>query len=119
MKYLYQFAAILAFTFLGETLNRLIPLPIPAAVYGLVLLFLALQLRIVKLEHIKTAGDWLVGIMGILFVAPTVNLLGCWDAIAPHILPVTVIVLTSTVVVFAAAGLVTKLLTRKEEKTDV
>ena len=117
MKYLYQFAIIIGFTFLGETLNRLIPLPIPAAVYGLVLLFLALQLRIVKLEHIKTAGDWMIGIMGILFVAPTVNILGCWDKIAPYLLPITVIVLTSTVVVFAVAGLVTKLLTRKEEKS--
>ena len=118
MKYLYQFAIIVGFTFLGETLNRLIPLPIPAAVYGLVLLFLALQLRIVKLDHIKTAGDWMIGIMGILFVAPTVNILGCWDKIAPYLLPVTVIVLTSTVVVFGVAGLVTKLLTRKEEHDD-
>lgn len=118
MKYLYQFAIIMAFSFLGETLNRLIPLPIPAAVYGLVLLFLALQLRVVKLEHIKPAGDWMVGIMGILFVAPTVNLVGCWEAIAPHLLPVTVIVLTSTVVVFGVAGIVTRLLTRKEEKND-
>ena len=41
MKYLYQFLVITLITFLGETLNRLIPLPIPAAVYGLVLLFLA------------------------------------------------------------------------------
>ena len=118
MKYLYQFVIIVGFTFLGETLNRLIPLPIPAAVYGLVLLFLALQLRIVKLEHIKTAGDWLVGIMGILFVAPTVNILGCWDKIAPYLLPISVIVVVSTVVVFGVAGIVTQLLTRKEDKKD-
>ena len=115
MKYLYQFAIIMAFTFLGETLNRVIPLPIPAAVYGLLLLFLALQLRIVKLERIKTAGDWMIGIMGILFVAPTVNIMGCWDTIAPFLLPVAVIVVASTVVVFAVAGLVTRLFTRKED----
>lgn len=118
MKYLYQFLIIVCFTFLGETLNRLIPLPVPAAVYGLVLLFLALQLRIVKLEHVKTAGDWLIGIMGILFVAPTVNILGCWDKIAPHLLPITVIVVLSTVVVFGVAGLVTKVLTRKEDEEN-
>ena len=118
MKYLYQFVIIVGFTFLGEALNLLIPLPIPAAVYGLVLLFLALQLRIVKLEHIKTAGDWLIGIMGILFVAPTVNILGCWDKIAPYLLPISVIVVVSTVVVFAVAGTVTRLLTKKGDKGD-
>lgn len=118
MKYLYQFLIILSVTFLAETLARLIPLPIPAAVYGLVLVFLALQLRIVKLEQIKTAGDWLVGIMGILFVAPTVNILGCWDAIAPYLLPITVITVVSTVAVFAVSGIVTGLLTRKEDEKD-
>ena len=115
MKYLYQFAIIMAFTFLGETLNRVIPLPIPAAVYGLLLLFLALRLRIVKLEQIKSVGDWMIGIMGILFVTPTVNIMGCWDKIVPHLLPIGVIVVVSTVVVFAVAGLVTRLFTRKED----
>lgn len=117
MKYLYQFLIIMCFTFLGETLNRLIPLPIPAAVYGLVLLFLALQLKLVKLEQIKTAGDWLIGIMGILFVAPTVNLIGSWEQIAPYLIPITVIVVGSTVVVFGVSGIVTQWLTRKEDKT--
>ena len=39
MKYLTQFLRILAFTLAGELLQRLVPLPIPASVYGLVLLF--------------------------------------------------------------------------------
>ena len=118
MKYLYQFLIILSFTFLGETLNRLIPLPIPAGVYGLVLLFLALQFKIIKLEQIKTAGDWLLGIMGILFVAPTANLISSWDRIAPNLVAITVITMASTVVVFGVSGIVTKLLTKKEDKNN-
>ena len=47
MKYLSQFMIILGFTLIGETLHRLVPLPIPASVYGLVLLFLALCFRII------------------------------------------------------------------------
>lgn len=118
MKYLYQFLLIIGITFIGETLNRLIPLPIPAAVYGLIILFLVLQLKIVKLEHVKTAGDWLIGIMGILFVAPTVDIIGSWGQIRPYLIPITVIVAVSTVVVFGVSGLVTQLLTRKEDKKD-
>ena len=118
MKYLYQFLIIIGFTFVGEMLALLIPLPVPAAVYGLVLLFLALQTHIIKLEQVKTAGEWLVGIMGILFVAPTVNVMGIWDAIAPNLLSVSLITVISTVVVFAVAGTVTQLLTKKEEKGD-
>ena len=36
MKYLYQLLLILSFTLLGETMAWLVPLPIPAAVWGLV-----------------------------------------------------------------------------------
>ena len=118
MQYLYGFLVILSFTFLGETLSALIPLPIPASVYGLVLLFLALQLKIVKTERLKTVGDWMVGTMGILFVAPVVNLIGCWDVIRPHLIPITVIVVVSTVVVFCIAGKLTELLCRKKEDKD-
>ena len=61
MEYLLQLLIILGFTFAGEALNRLIPLPVPAAVYGLVLLFLALSTGLVKVEKIKTVGNWLCG----------------------------------------------------------
>lgn len=52
-KYLFQFARILAFCFLGEILHAVLPLPIPASVYGLILLLLALRFGIVKLEQVK------------------------------------------------------------------
>ena len=42
MKYVKQLLIILAFTLVGEVLARVIPFPIPAAIYGFVLLFVAL-----------------------------------------------------------------------------
>lgn len=62
MKYLTQFLRILAFTLAGELLQRLVPLPIPASVYGLVLLFAALNTGLVKLEQVKDAGGFLISI---------------------------------------------------------
>ena len=113
MKYLSQFCILLGFALLGEALQKLIPLPIPASVYGLVLLFLALCTGLLKPEHIEETASFLVGIMGIMYVAPAVNILAYYDVIAPQLVPVCVIVLTSTVVVFAVAGLVTQWLRRK------
>ena len=52
MRYLSQFLIMLGFTLAGEVLHRLVPLPIPASVYGLVLLFLALCLGRVKPERV-------------------------------------------------------------------
>ena len=114
--YLKQSALIFGFTLLGEVLSRLIPLPIPAAVYGLVLLFIALCLKIVKLEHVNKVSDFLLTILPILFVSPAVNLLESWGILAPHILPIVLIVVASTVLVFIVAGLVSQALCRKEGK---
>ena len=66
--YLTQSAWIFGFTLLGEALQRLLPLPIPAAVYGLVLLFAALCLKIVKVEQINKVSNFLLTILPILFV---------------------------------------------------
>ena len=115
MKYLKQFGIILLFTLLGELCRFLIPLPIPAAIYGMILLFGALGLKIIKLPAIQDAGGWLVSILPVLFVAPAVDLLSSWDALKNDIVPIVVIMIATTVIVFAVSGLVTQwILNRKK-----
>ena len=114
--YLKQSAWIFGFTLLGEALSRVIPLPIPAAVYGLVLLFLALCLKLVKVEQVSKVSDFLLTILPVLFVSPIVNLIESWSILAPHVIPIALLVLSSTVLVFAVAGLVSQAFCRKEDK---
>ena len=118
MKYIHQFLIIVAFTFVGEMLALLLPLPIPAAVYGLVLLFVALETKLVRLKSIQTCSNWLISILGIMFVAPTVNILSAWAQIAPNLVAIVAIVILTTILTFAASGIVTRLLTRKEDRHD-
>ena len=113
MKYLNQLLIILLFSFAGELLQTTIPLPIPAAIYGLVLLLIALSAGLLKPDRIKDTANFLISIMPLLFVAPAVNILQYWGVIAPDLVPITVIVVVSTFLVFAVAGLVTKLLLKK------
>lgn len=112
--YLKQSAWIFGFTLLGEALHRLLPLPIPAAVYGLVLLFVALCLKLVKVEQINKVSDFLLTILPILFVSPAVNLLESWSIVAPNVIPIILLVVSSTVLVFAVAGVISQLFCRKE-----
>lgn len=114
-EYLKQSVIIFGFTLLGEALSRLIPLPIPAAVYGLVLLFLALCVKLVRVDQISKVGHFLLTILPILFVSPAVNLLESWGIVAPHIIPFLLLVLSSTVLVFAIAGLVAQAFCGKED----
>lgn len=113
MKYLSQFLIILGFTFLGEALQRIVPLPIPASVYGLVLLFAALCLKIVKLEQVSGAGDFLRSVLPLLFVAPVVGIVESWDLISDRLLPIGLLLVGSTVTTFGISGLVTRVLLKK------
>lgn len=118
MKYLTQFLRILAFTLAGELLQRLVPLPIPASVYGLVLLFAALNTGLVKLEQVKDAGSFLISILPILFVSPAVGILDNWEAIRGALIPILALTLLSTVLTFGIAGRATQAMMGKEEKPN-
>lgn len=115
MKYLFQMLWILLFSFLGEVLHALLPVPIPASIYGMVLLFLALTLKLVKLEQVCETGHFLVAIMGVMFVSPAVGLLKCWNVVRENLLSVAVIIAVSLVLTFFVSGLVTNLFLKKED----
>ncbi|MCR5741145.1 MAG: CidA/LrgA family protein [Gammaproteobacteria bacterium] len=115
MKYLTQVLIILLFTFIGEVLHELISWPIPAAIYGLILFLIALALKIIKLEHVKDAGHFLVGIMSVLFICPAVGLMNSWPVIKDNWLAISVIVVVSLLFTFFISGIVTKLVIRIRE----
>lgn len=118
MKYLSQFLIILGFTLAGEALSGFIPLPIPASVYGIVLLFAALCLGLVKVEQVKDAGGFLTSILPVLFVSPAVGLLENWDLIKGSLVPMFLLILASTVLTFGIAGRITQALGKKEGNKD-
>ena len=104
MKYFSQILIILGFTLAGEALQRLVPLPIPASVYGLALLFTALCLKLVRLEQVKEAGTFLTSILSVLFVSPTVGIVDDWELIREDLLPILLLLTASTVLTFAVSG---------------
>ena len=104
MKFLKQFLWILLISFLGEVLRALIPLPIPASVYGLVLMLAALITGV------------LIEIMPVMFIPAAVGLMTAWDALRPVCVPVLVITAATTVTVMAVTGRVTQAIIRREKK---
>ena len=109
MKYIRQFFIIILFSFAGELLHALLPIPVPASIYGMVLLLLALGTKLLKVESVKETGDFLVSLLPLLFVAPTAGLLACWDLIRDRIWQIALMILVTTVITFGVSGMLTKL----------
>lgn len=116
MKYIRQFLIILLISFLGELLKYIIPLSVPASIYGMVLMFLALELKILKVSDVKETSTFLIEIMPLMFVPAGVGLLDSWEALQPIWLQVVIITLISTVVVMGVSGTITQWVIRKDQK---
>lgn len=116
MKYIYQFCIIISFSFIGEILNKAIPLPVPAGIYGIVLLFLCLETKIVPLSAVKDTGAFLLEIMPVMFIPAAVGLLESWDIIKSSFLKFAVVTVISTLAVMAVSGKITQYIIRKSGK---
>lgn len=118
VKYLGQILYILAFTLAGEALHAVIPLPIPASIYGMILLFLALCTGLLKEEKIADLSHWMISFMPVLLVAPSVSILEHWGIIAPKAGQILIITVVSTIVVFLVCGILCNLLLKKKHQED-
>lgn len=113
MKYLAQFGIIIAITFAGELLNRFIPAPIPASIYGLAILLILLLTGIVKVAQIKETSDFLFAAMPLMFVPPAVGLMESWGILSGKLLPILAVLVVSTIFVMAVTGLIIQVLANK------
>ena len=119
MKYLYQFLIIIGFSFAGEMIHAVLPLPVPASVYGLVLLFVCLMLGIVKLNQIEAAADFFLQIMPVLFIGASVSLMNIFQDILGSLAAILVITVISTCAVMVVTGKTAQfIIERKERKGE-
>lgn len=106
MKYIRECFIIFGLTLAGEFLNKLLPLPVPAGVYGLFLLLVLLCGGILKLEQVEATGNFLLDIMPVMFVPASVGLLESMGDLQAILVPVVVISMVSTVIVMAVTGII-------------
>ncbi|HRU97717.1 MAG TPA: CidA/LrgA family protein [Ruminococcus sp.] len=116
MAYIRQFCIILAFSFVGEILHFFIPLPIPASIYGIILLFAALQSGLVKLNQVEKTGQLLIDIMPVMFIPAAVGLVEVWSDMKGSLVQFVAVMVVSTVAVMGVSGRITQFFIRKRRK---
>ena len=118
MKFVRQFMIILAISFVGELLHALLPLPVPASIYGLVLMLIGLQTGILPLNAVNEAGGFLIEIMPMLFIPAGAGLMVSWGDLKPVLVPIMVTIVVTTVLVMGVSGRTAQFVLKKEEKKD-
>lgn len=109
---------ILAISFIGEILKYFLPLPIPASIYGMMILFIGLLTGIIPLEVVKDVGKFLIEIMPVMFIPAGVGLMSSWVNLKPVLLPVSIITVVSIVTVMIATGRTSQWIIRRGKKKE-
>ena len=91
----------------------MLPLPIPASIYGMVILLVGLLTGWIALDAVKDVGKFLIEIMPVMFIPAGVGLMSSWGILKPLILPVSIITVVTIVTVMAATGKVSQWVIRK------
>ncbi len=107
---------ILLVSFLAEVLEYVIPLPVAASVYGLLLMLFGLITGIIPLEKVENVGDFLVANMPIMFIPPTVGIIASVEELKKMAIPLIVICIVTTFLVMLVTGKVSQFLIKKTEK---
>ena len=115
MRFIRQFLIILLVSFLGEVLKAILPLPVPASIYGLVIMLALLVSKVVKLEHVEGASMFLIDIMPLMFIPASAGLIDIWPNLKPVLLPIVIITLVSTILVMVVSGKVTEFVIKLSE----
>ena len=114
MKYIRQFLIILSISFVGEMLNHYIPLPVPASIYGIVIMFVCLLTGIIKVEHVKEVSKFLIEIMPLVFIPAAVGLINSWGLISEKWYMYVTVIFATTILFMAVSGLMTQFAIRYE-----
>ena len=118
MNILIQFAIICAFSYVGEVINISLSLPIPGSIIGLLLLFAALKLKLIKLNQIEAIGTWLKQNLAFFFVPATVGIMAYFDLLNASKTLIFVTMFGSTIITYFVSGAVAKQLQKKEHNHD-
>ena len=116
MKYIKQFLVIIAISLVGELLHYLLPLSVPASIYGMVIMFAGLMTGLIKLDAVKDAGKFMIEIMPVMFIPAGVGLMASWGVLKPMIVPVSIITVVTIVTVMVASGRISQTIIRMDRK---
>lgn len=117
---LREFMLIFTINYVGILLSKILHLPLPGTILSLLLLFLMLQFKVLKLEKIENAGNFLLLNMTIFFMPPTVKIIDSYELLEKDLFKIIVIIIVSTFLTMGITGKVVQLMIdfkeRKEKK---
>lgn len=116
MKLLRQFLIVLIICVIGEVLNKVVHIPLPGSIIGMILLFVCLITGVIKVEMIEEISGFLLDHLAFFFIPSGVGLLAYAGILKKNLVPIMAICFVSTILVMIVTGLTVQLIKGRKAK---
>lgn len=114
-----EFMLILVINYIGVLISTVLHFPLPGTITGLLLLFLLLQFKVLKLEKIENATNFLLLNMTLFFMPPTVRIIDSYHLLEKDLIKIIIIIVISTFITMGVTGKVVQLMIDYKEKKEL
>ena len=118
MSALSQVGVLMISLLIGTLLKMVIPIPIPATVYGMIVLFILLKLKTIKVEQVEPISSKLLANLAFLFVPAGVGMINEFDNLKGHVIVVCAIIFISNFLTLFVTGHVVQFIQKRGKKND-
>lgn len=116
MKVITQIGIVFMICLMGEGIAKILPIPFPASVISMILLFILLLSKILKPDHIKEKSDFLLKNMAFFFMPGGVTIMENYELLKGSIVQLIVICLVTLILTFAATACTVKAVMKLQNK---
>ena len=110
-----QLAVIFAICLAGEFLHRIVGIPLPGNIIGMVLLLALLCLKILKPEQISGVSSFFLNYLALFFLPPSIAIMAVGDDVLSKWPLLLCLCIVFTLITLAVSGRCTQLFIRKQE----
>lgn len=113
------FLILITLYFVGDFLSALLPFPVPGSVIGLLLIFLLLYTKVIRLQWVDDAASLLLAFLGVFYVPYGVGIIEANDAVKERAGLILLVIAVVTISVLFFSGKLFSLLGQKKKKGNV
>ena len=117
MKIFRELIFIFGFYFLGEVIHTVFHLPLPGSLIGMVLLFIALQMHVIRLDQVKDTADFLLLHLPFFFIPAGVSLMSSFYHVQAIWMQIFIVCFLTTIITMAASGFIIQKMMERQKSS--
>jgi len=104
---------------LGELLSSFLYLPIPGNILGMVILFILLCTKVVKVDNISNVTNFLLDHLAFFFIPAGVGLMTSIGIIKSTWWQLLVVCISTTIIIIGVTGIIVQIISRRTKEKNI